>query len=85
MAKNLSDIMLNLSFNENQKIGSTTSVNEQVDAMDVFVSTNLEDIISVQEILREPTEGTIWVTVPVEEVRGGNQDKLHGNEQGNNR
>ena len=37
MNSNLSDLMLNLSFNENQKIGSTTSVNEQVDSMDVHL------------------------------------------------
>ncbi len=37
MSNNLSELLHKITFNTNQKIGSTTTVNEQVDEMDVFI------------------------------------------------
>lgn len=72
MSSGLAELMqkLNTTMSNHNKIGSTTTVNEQVDEMEVNVRDNVEYMVPFQTIVRITAEITIGAAVPAEEVVG---------------
>lgn len=65
---------LNTTMTNHNKIGSTTTVNEQVDEMEVKQLLKVEHIVPVQATIREPAEVAIGVAVPAQETVGADQN-----------